>query len=100
MRPHRLKASDVSVIQRYKHFRDEQYAKNSKKLCDTITKVNLPKFDDKDKKQKPLQPTVIKLQDAQKHTDVARAIGISTKESCASSISETTHKQYTFLSKI
>ena len=36
--------------QRYKHFRDERYLKKSKKLCDTITKVNLPKFDGKYKK--------------------------------------------------
>ena len=35
--------------QRYKHFRDERYVKMSKKLCNTITKINLPKFDDKDK---------------------------------------------------
>ena len=53
--------------QRYKHFCDEWYVKKSKKICDTITKVNLPKFDDKDKKQK-------------KNIDVAKARGISTKE--------------------
>ena len=35
--------------QRYIDFRDERYVMKSKKLCDTITKVNLPKFDDKDK---------------------------------------------------
>ena len=52
----------------------------SKKLRDTITKVNLPKFDDKYRKQKSLKPTAQKLGDAQKHVDVARARGISTKE--------------------
>ena len=36
--------------QQYKHFCDKQYVKKSKKLCDTMKKVNLPKFDDKDKK--------------------------------------------------
>ena len=66
--------------QQYKHFRDEQYVKKCKKLCDTITKVNLLKFDDKDKKQKFLKPTAKKLGDAQKHFDVARARGISTKK--------------------
>ena len=52
----------------------------SKKLYDTIKRVNLPKFDDKDKKQKSLKPTLKKLGDKQKHIDVARARGISTKE--------------------
>ena len=66
--------------QRYKHFCDERYVRKSKKLCDTITKVNLPKFDNKNKKQKFLQLTVKKLEDAQKHIDVARARGVSTKE--------------------
>ena len=66
--------------QRYKHFRDERYVRKSKKLCDTITTVNLPKFDNKNKKQKFLQLTVKKLEDAQKHIDVARARGVSTKE--------------------
>ena len=66
--------------QRYKHFHDERYVKKSKKLCDTIMKVKLPKFDDKEKKQKSLKPTFKKLGDAQKHIDVARARGISTKE--------------------
>ena len=54
--------------------------KKSKKLCDTITKINLPKFDDKDKKQKSLKPTIKKLGDAQKNKDVAKARVISTKE--------------------
>ena len=66
--------------QQYKHFHDEQHVKKSKKLCDTITKVNLLKFDDKDKKQKFLKPTAKKLGDAQKHLDVARARGILTKK--------------------
>ena len=54
--------------------------KKSKKLCDTITKINLPKFDDKHKKQKSLKPTIKKLGDAQKNKDVAKARVISTKE--------------------
>ena len=66
--------------QRYKHFRDERYVRKSKKLCDTITKVNLPNFDNKNKKQKFLQLTLKKLEDTQKHIDVVRAVGISTKE--------------------
>ena len=66
--------------QRFKHFRDERFVRKSKKLCDTITKVNLPKFDNRNKKQKFLQLTVKKLEDAQKHIDVARARGVSTKE--------------------
>ena len=66
--------------QRYKHFHDERYAKKSKKPCDTITKINLPKFDNKDNKQKSLKPTAKKLGDAQKNIDVAKTRGISTKE--------------------
>ena len=66
--------------QRYRDFRDERYVMKSKKLCDTITKVNLPKFDDRDKKQKSSKPIIKKLGDAQKHIDVARARGISMKE--------------------
>lgn len=59
---------------------DEGYVKKSKKLGDVITKVNLPKFDDQDEKQKPLKPTVKKLGDVEKQIDVARARGISTIE--------------------
>ena len=66
--------------QRYKHFRDERYLKKFKKLCDTITKVNLQEFDVKDKKQESLKHTVKKLWDSQKHIDIARASGILTKE--------------------
>ena len=36
--------------QRYKHFRDKRYVIKSTKLCYAITKVKLPKFDDKDRK--------------------------------------------------
>ena len=58
----------------------ERCLNKSKKLCDTITKVNLRKFDVKDKKQEFLKHTVKKLWDSQKHIDIARASGILTKE--------------------
>ena len=66
--------------QQCKLFCDERYVKKSYKLCGTIRKVNIPKFDYKYKKQKFLKPTAKKLGDAQKHIDVARARGILTKE--------------------
>ena len=61
-------------------FRNERYLTKSKKLSDTITKVDLPKSDDKGKKQRSTKPAVKKLGDAQKHIDVARARGTSLKE--------------------
>ena len=58
--------------QRYKVFREERYVNKSKKLSDTITKVNLPKFDGKDKKQKKeSKPVLKKVGDAQKQIDIA-----------------------------
>ena len=67
--------------QRYKVFREESYVNKSKKLSDTITKVNLPKFDGKDQKQKKeSKPVLKKVGDAQKQIDIARARGISMKE--------------------
>lgn len=66
--------------QQCKLFCDERYVKKSYKLCGTIRKVNIPKFDYKYKKQKFLKPTAKKLGDAQKHLDVARARGILTKK--------------------
>ena len=46
--------------QRYKVFREERYVNKSKKLSDTIAKVNLPKFDGKDQKQKKESKPVLK----------------------------------------
>ena len=67
--------------QRYKVFGEERYVNKSKKLSDTITKVNLPKFDGKDQKQKKESKLVLKkVGDAQKQIYIARARGISMKE--------------------
>ena len=51
----------------YKVFHEERYVNKLKKLSDTITKVNLPKFDGKDQKQKKeSKPVLKKVGDAQK----------------------------------
>ena len=67
--------------QRYNVFRNERLVTKTKKLSETIKKVNLPSFDRSDQTQKKsTKPTLKKIGDAQKQIDVARARGITLKE--------------------
>ena len=66
--------------QRYTMFREDRFVSKSKKLSDTITKVNLPTFDHQNKTREKLKPIVKNIGVAQKQIDIARARGITMTE--------------------
>ena len=70
--------------EQYEKFRNERFVTRTKKLSDTLTKVILPKFEEK--KQKPktnqqlVKSTAKRIGEAQKQLEIARERGISIGE--------------------